>query len=165
MQTSLQNIVQYFSDAAESFVKVQSNILVLTNVKILREDSCPVVLCLNSTCAVYGSIPRYCELNRIPLKYYEFLAFTSFSFGIHHEGTLPFRRIVYGHAENCVKKARLVALQIQMLPTGQQLLNLSKEQVSKFIIKHEKFWEVIFFKIQWDVFETKNVFQHCVALR
>ena len=24
MQTSLQNIVQYFSDAAESFVKVQS---------------------------------------------------------------------------------------------------------------------------------------------
>ena len=27
MQTSLQNIVQYFSDAAESFVKVQFNIL------------------------------------------------------------------------------------------------------------------------------------------
>ena len=27
MQTSLQNIVQYFSDAAESFVKVQSSIL------------------------------------------------------------------------------------------------------------------------------------------
>ena len=28
VQTSLQNIVQYFSDAAESFVKVQSSILV-----------------------------------------------------------------------------------------------------------------------------------------
>ena len=157
--------MQYFSDAAESFVKVQSNILVPTNVKILREDSCPVVLCLNSTCTVYGSIPRYCELNRIPLKYYEFLAFTSFSFGIHSRRYFTFQEDCLRHAENCVKKARLVALQIQMLPTGQQLLNLSKEQVSKFIIKHEKFWEVSFFKIQWDVFETKNVFQHCVALR
>ena len=43
-----------------------------------------------------------------------------------------------------MKKARLVALQIHMLPTGQQLLNLNKEQLTKFITKHEKFWEVRF---------------------
>ena len=52
-----------------------------------------------------------------------------------------------------MKKARLVALQIQMLPTGQQLLNLNKEQVSKFIIKHEKFWEVIYFFNRTGYFE------------
>ena len=45
-------------------------------------------------------------------------------------------------AESCVKKARLVALQIQMLPTGQTLLNLNNDQVAKFIAKHDKFWEV-----------------------
>ena len=41
MQTSLQNIVQYFSDAAESFVKVQYNTLALTTIKILKGGFLP----------------------------------------------------------------------------------------------------------------------------
>ncbi len=72
MQSSLQNIVQFYSDAAESYIK----------------ENC------------------------------------------------------MRHAEQCLKKARLVALQIHLLPSGQQLLNLNKDAVAKFITKHEKFWEV-----------------------
>ena len=47
-------------------------------------------------------------------------------------------------AESCIKKARLVALQIHFLSTNnvQVVINLTNAAASRFIISHTKFWEV-----------------------
>ena len=46
-------------------------------------------------------------------------------------------------ADNCIKKARLVALQINFLSKNLIVINLSNLAASKFIINHSNFWEVI----------------------
>lgn len=48
-------------------------------------------------------------------------------------------------ALHCVKQARLVKLQRDMLTSGQKIkvINLNKEEVEKFIHTHHKFIEVI----------------------
>ncbi|KAI0210189.1 Spatacsin [Lamellibrachia satsuma] len=45
------------------------------------------------------------------------------------------------HAEHCVKQARLVALQVHLLPTRAQVLHLSPEGVKAFVTTHHKFYE------------------------
>ena len=43
--------------------------------------------------------------------------------------------------ELCIKKARLVALQINFLSSNLVVINMSSAAASKFIINHAKFWE------------------------
>jgi spatacsin len=43
--------------------------------------------------------------------------------------------------ESCIKKARLVALQIHFLSSNLTIINLSGAQASKFVVNHPKFWE------------------------
>ena len=45
-------------------------------------------------------------------------------------------------AESCIRKARLVALQINFLSMNLIVINLTNAAVSKFIVNHKKFWEV-----------------------
>lgn len=44
-------------------------------------------------------------------------------------------------AESCIKKARLIALQIHFLSSNLFIVNLTSSDASKFIINHTKFWE------------------------
>ena len=46
-------------------------------------------------------------------------------------------------AEACIKKARLIALQINFLSRNLIIVNLNSTEVIKFITNHPKFWEVI----------------------
>lgn len=46
------------------------------------------------------------------------------------------------HAQHCVKQARLIFLQAQLLSSGTQVLNLESHQVKTFIENHDKFYEV-----------------------
>ncbi len=46
------------------------------------------------------------------------------------------------HAEQCVKQARLVALQLHLLPTRQHVINLDSKALTAFMNKHTKFHEV-----------------------
>ncbi|XP_067933380.1 spatacsin-like [Watersipora subatra] len=43
------------------------------------------------------------------------------------------------HAQSCVRQARLVYLQISLLSSGQQVVNLEPQQVKSFIEQHDKF--------------------------
>jgi len=45
-------------------------------------------------------------------------------------------------AESCIKKARLVALQINFLSRGLIVINLTNAAASRFILNHSNFWEV-----------------------
>lgn len=47
------------------------------------------------------------------------------------------------HAESCIKKARLIALQIHFLSSSNIVINLTNAAASRFIINHPRFWEVI----------------------
>nr|XP_006811672.1 PREDICTED: spatacsin-like [Saccoglossus kowalevskii] len=47
------------------------------------------------------------------------------------------------HAESCVKKARLIALQIHLLSTRTKVINLSQREVVFFVATHPKFYEHI----------------------
>jgi len=44
-------------------------------------------------------------------------------------------------SENCIRKARLIALQIHFLSSNRVIVNLNANAVTKFIISHSKFWE------------------------
>ncbi|CAF0723942.1 unnamed protein product [Brachionus calyciflorus] len=44
-------------------------------------------------------------------------------------------------AESCIKKARLIALQIHFLSSGLVILNLNQSGVTKFLTSHGNFWE------------------------
>jgi spatacsin len=43
--------------------------------------------------------------------------------------------------ESCIKKARLIALQVHFLSSNVTIINLSGAAASKFIVNHPKFWE------------------------
>ena len=45
-------------------------------------------------------------------------------------------------AEACIKKARLIALQIKFLSRNLIIVNLNSAEVVKFITNHTRFWEV-----------------------
>ena len=47
-------------------------------------------------------------------------------------------------AESCIKKARLIALQINFLSSNLVIINLNGAAVTKFMANHPKFWEVNF---------------------
>ncbi|XP_033634267.1 spatacsin-like [Asterias rubens] len=47
------------------------------------------------------------------------------------------------HAEQCVKQARLVALQLHLLPTKQHVINLDSKALTSFMNKHTKFHEAL----------------------
>jgi spatacsin len=47
-------------------------------------------------------------------------------------------------AEVCIKKARLIALQISFLSSNLIIVNLNSAAASKFIINHSNFWEASF---------------------
>lgn len=46
------------------------------------------------------------------------------------------------HAQSCVRQARLIYLQISLLSSGQQVVNLEPQQVKSFIEQHDKFSHV-----------------------
>ncbi|KAH9520163.1 hypothetical protein Btru_060150 [Bulinus truncatus] len=46
-------------------------------------------------------------------------------------------------AQHCVKMARLISLQLQFLPNGIQVVELSKEQVANFVNTHNRFIEAM----------------------
>ncbi|KAK7011656.1 spatacsin [Biomphalaria glabrata] len=46
-------------------------------------------------------------------------------------------------AQHCVKLARLLSLQMQLLPSGMQVVELSKEQVAHFVNTHTRFIEAM----------------------
>jgi hypothetical protein len=46
------------------------------------------------------------------------------------------------HAQNCMKQARLVALQLHFLSTGVRVIHLTEEGADHFIKSHPKFSEV-----------------------
>lgn len=47
------------------------------------------------------------------------------------------------HAQNCMKQARLVALQLHFISSGVKVIHLSEEGADQFIKSHPKFSEVI----------------------
>ncbi|XP_022104683.1 spatacsin-like isoform X2 [Acanthaster planci] len=47
------------------------------------------------------------------------------------------------HAEQCVKQARLVALQLHLLPTKAQVINLDSKALAAFMTKHQRFHEAL----------------------
>ncbi|XP_072167354.1 spatacsin-like [Diadema setosum] len=47
------------------------------------------------------------------------------------------------HAERCVKKARLIALQIHLLPLRSKVINIDPKDVPKFVSQHPKFHEAL----------------------
>lgn len=57
------------------------------------------------------------------------------------------------HSEACVRKARLIALQIQFLSSNIVIINLNSLLVTKFISSHTKFWEAL---IVSEAYEKKS---------
>ncbi|ESP01289.1 hypothetical protein LOTGIDRAFT_157467 [Lottia gigantea] len=47
------------------------------------------------------------------------------------------------HAQQCIRQARLVALQIQLLPSSIVVINLTTEQLTEFIQHHPKFLDTL----------------------
>ncbi|XP_038076708.1 spatacsin-like [Patiria miniata] len=47
------------------------------------------------------------------------------------------------HAEQCIKQARLVALQLHLLPTKTQVMNLDSKALGTFMMKHQRFHEAL----------------------
>ncbi len=45
-------------------------------------------------------------------------------------------------AESCIRKARLIALQINFLSSNRIIVNMNGIALIKFISTHAKFWEV-----------------------
>ena len=58
-------------------------------------------------------------------------------------------------AESCIKKARLIALQINFLSKNVIIVNLTNADVVKFITNHSKFWEVNFRSILLNVLSNE----------
>nr|XP_054756524.1 spatacsin-like [Lytechinus pictus] len=57
------------------------------------------------------------------------------------------------HAEKCIKQARLVALQIRLLPVRSRVINFEPAEVTKFVTQHPKFHEVL---IVQDAYQQQN---------
>lgn len=54
------------------------------------------------------------------------------------------------HAETCIRKARLIALQIHFLSSNIIIVNLNSTAASKFIVNHKKFWEAFIVSEAYD---------------
>eukprot|EP00057_Strongylocentrotus_purpuratus_P009516 XP_011663990.1 PREDICTED: spatacsin [Strongylocentrotus purpuratus] len=57
------------------------------------------------------------------------------------------------HAEKCIKQARLVALQIRLLPVRTRVINFEPAEVTKFVTQHPKVHEVL---IVQDAYQQQN---------
>lgn len=99
--TYLQSILQYFSDAAQSFMR--ASILILKNYK-------------------KQFFIQYINLKEDCIK----------------------------QAESCIKKARLIALQINFLSSNLVIVNINQYAVTEFIVNHDKFWEAFIVSEAYD---------------
>ncbi|XP_072050240.1 spatacsin-like [Amphiura filiformis] len=67
------------------------------------------------------------------------------------------------HAERCIKQARLVALQLHLLPMRKKVVNLDTNAVAEFVTQHPKFYEAFIvsnayrYQTEWSVSIYNNV--------